>query len=81
MIFSNVFSLYVSLFLSRRETSILPLKLLLGFCLNEVKFDLSFVEPIETKTCSKKVLLKSIIFFELLKFFSSSLCSTPRLNI
>ena len=37
-------SLYVSLFLSRRDTSILPLKLLLGFCLNEVKFDLSFVE-------------------------------------
>ena len=59
MIFSNVFSLYVSLFLSRRETSILPLKLLLGFCLNEVKFDFSFVELIEAKTCSKKVLLKS----------------------
>ena len=81
MIFSNVFSLYVSLFLSKRETSILPLKLLLDVCLNEVKFDLSFFELIEAKTCSKKALLNSIMFFELLKFFSSFLCSIPRLNI
>ena len=49
--------------------------------LNEVKFDLSFVEPKESKMCSKKALLKSIIFFELLWFFFNSLCFISRLNI